>query len=73
MQPTERWLPARPNQLSQLVQYHIMTQPVRVALDANWPTPPQPFRQIPTASPTKMKVRVSFCVDGIKRWLLGMR
>ncbi|KAI7836331.1 hypothetical protein COHA_009790 [Chlorella ohadii] len=43
--------------VSALVQYHIMTQPVRVALDANWPTPPQPFRQIPTASPTKMKLR----------------
>lgn len=38
------------------MQYHIMTQPVRVALDASWPVPPAPFNQVPTASGTKMKV-----------------
>lgn len=43
--------------LLQLVQYHIMTQPVRVALDANWPLPTAKFNEVPTASGTKMKAR----------------
>lgn len=43
--------------LKKLVQYHIMTQPVRVALDANWPLPTAKFNEVPTASGTKMKLR----------------